>query len=51
MRAVHAPRAALAEGMTLDGPAVITQPDATCYVPPEWRAMADAAGNLELTPR
>ena len=50
-RAVHAPRAALAEGMTLDGPAVITQPDATCYVPPEWRAVADAAGNLELTPR
>ena len=51
VRAVHAPRAALAQGMTLDGPAVITQPDATCYVPPEWRAMADAAGNLELTPR
>ena len=50
-RAVHAPRAALAAGATLDGPAVVTQPDATCYVPPGWRATADAAGNLELTPR
>ncbi len=50
MRAVHAPRAALAAGATLDGPAVITQPDATTYIPPGWRAAVDAAGNIEATP-
>ncbi len=50
VRAVHAPRSALAENATLDGPAVLTQPDATTYIPLGWRAAVDAAGNLVVTP-
>ncbi len=49
--AIHVPRAALAEGATIDGPAVVTQPDATCYIPPGWCATSDAAGNLLAAPR
>ncbi len=50
VRAVHAPRSALAAGATLDGPAVVTQPDATTYIPDGWRATVDATGNLVVTP-
>ena len=50
VRAVHTPRSALAENATLDGPAVVTQPDATTYIPLGWRAAVDAAGNLVVTP-
>ncbi len=50
MRAVHAPRSSLAVNATLHGPAVVTQPDATTYIPRDWRAAVDAAGNLVVTP-
>ena len=49
--AVHASRTTLAAGATLDGPAVITQPDATTYIPRDWSASVDDAGNLVVTPR
>ncbi|MCY3602990.1 MAG: hydantoinase/oxoprolinase family protein [Chloroflexi bacterium] len=49
--AVHASRAALGVGSTLGGPAVITQPDATTFIPEGWRATVDASGNLLVTPR
>ena len=51
MSAVHVPRTALDLGATVDGPAVITQPDATTYIPGEWTATVDAVGNLVVTPR
>ncbi len=43
-------RASLAVGATLQGPAIITQPDATTYIPDGWRAAVDGAGNLVVTP-
>ena len=49
--AVHASRAALGVGATLGGPAVITQPDATTFIPEGWQATVDATGNLLVTPR
>ena len=51
VQAVHTPRAALTVGATLDGPAVITQPDATTFIPQGWRAAVDDAGNLVVTPQ
>ncbi len=51
VQAVHAPRAALTVGTTLDGPAVITQSDATTFIPQGWRAAVGAAGNLVVTPQ
>ena len=51
VRAVHTPRSALAVGATLDGPAVITQSDATTYIPDGWRASVDHVGNLVAAPR
>jgi N-methylhydantoinase A len=50
VEAVHAPRTSLAAGATLDGPAVVTQPDATAFISPGWRSTVDAAGNIEVTP-
>ncbi|MDE2933153.1 MAG: hydantoinase/oxoprolinase family protein [Chloroflexota bacterium] len=51
IRAVHASRASLGVGSTLGGPAVITQPDATTFIPEGWQATVDASGNLLVTPR
>ena len=51
IRALHASRTALAVGSTLAGPAVITQPDATTFIPGEWQATVDSTGNLLVTPR
>ena len=51
IRAVHASRASLGVGSTLGGPAVITQPDATTFIPGGWQATVDASGNLLVTPR
>ena len=50
VRAVQVPRAALPVGVTLEGPAVVTQPDATTFIPPGWRATVDPAGNLVAMP-
>ena len=50
VRATCVTRAALAEGATLDGPAVVTQPDATTYIPDGWTTTVDRAGNLVVTP-
>jgi N-methylhydantoinase A len=44
-------RDGLQAGNALDGPAVIVQLDATTVIPPGWRAMVDAWGNLLLTTR
>ena len=49
--AVHVARGDLAAGATLDGPAVVTQPDATTFIPEGWQATVDATGNLLVTPR
>ena len=51
VEAMRVPRESLATGETLDGPAVVTQADATTFIPREWRVAVDAAGNLEATPR
>ncbi|HCU99590.1 MAG: 5-oxoprolinase [Dehalococcoidia bacterium] len=48
--ALHANREALAPSTTLDGPAVITQPDATTFIPPGWSATVDKSMNLLVTP-
>ena len=50
VRAVQVPRPALPLGATLDGPAVVTQPDATTFIPQGWRATVDPAGNLVVMP-
>ncbi len=50
VHAVQVSRADLAVGSTLDGPAVVTQPDATTFIPRGWRATVDTGGNLEVTP-
>ena len=39
-------RESLAPGATLDGPAIIEQLDTTTVLPPEFRAVVEAAGNL-----
>ncbi|MFP4125474.1 MAG: hydantoinase/oxoprolinase family protein [Alphaproteobacteria bacterium] len=36
-------------GRPFDGPAIVLQADATTVVPPGWRAVAEARGNLVLT--
>jgi len=50
VRATCVARASLGVGATLDGPAVITQPDATTFIPNGWTAAVDEAGNLVVTP-
>jgi N-methylhydantoinase A len=42
-------RAGLAPGATLDGPAVVELPEATCLVAAGWGARVDDAGTLVLT--
>jgi N-methylhydantoinase A len=42
------PRAALAPGDTIEGPAILAQLDSTTLVPPGWGATADPHGNLLL---
>jgi 5-oxoprolinase (ATP-hydrolysing) len=42
------PRATLAPGERLDGPALIPETNATTWLAPGWRAQADALGNLVL---
>ncbi len=39
----------LAEGTSIEGPAIIAQRNATIVVEPGWRALVTAQGNLELT--
>ncbi|HTV96675.1 MAG TPA: hydantoinase B/oxoprolinase family protein [Steroidobacteraceae bacterium] len=41
-------RERLAPGATLDGPAVIAEPNATIVLEPGWRAVLSELGNLEL---
>jgi N-methylhydantoinase A len=43
-------REELGPGFHFVGPAIVTQPDATTYVPAEWGAVVDAIGNLILEP-
>lgn len=47
-QAALVPRAILAAGETVKGPAVITQFDATTYVPPGWLVTVGKWGDLEL---
>jgi N-methylhydantoinase A len=42
-------RDALPMDVPFDGPALVLQRDSTTVVPPGWRAVADAAGNLILS--
>ncbi len=51
IEALHVQRASLATGEALAGPAVVTQADATTFIPQGWRAAVDAGGNLEATPQ
>ena len=37
-------------GATIDGPALLEQPDSTVFVDPGLRARVDAFGNLVITP-
>ena len=39
-------REKLVPGVTIKGPAIVTQYDTTTVLPPEWRAQIDAIGNL-----
>jgi 5-oxoprolinase (ATP-hydrolysing) len=41
-------RAALAAGVEIDGPAIISEDNATTVIEPDWRARVDATGNLIL---
>jgi N-methylhydantoinase A len=41
-------RAQLRPGARLIGPALVTQEDATTYLPPDWEGMVDGYGNLLL---
>lgn len=41
-------RATLTPGVTLHGPAIITQYDTTTVLPPDWRVSVDAVSNLIL---
>lgn len=47
MDAVHCDRGAL--GQPLPGPAVISDPGSTIYVPPGWSAMSGPMGTVQLT--
>ena len=44
-------RAALTEGFSFMGPAIVQQADTTTLVEPGWSCMVDAAGNLIVTRR
>jgi N-methylhydantoinase A/oxoprolinase/acetone carboxylase beta subunit len=48
-RTIHLDRARLPIDQPIDGPAVIFQRDTTTVVPPGWKALAEASGNLRLT--
>ncbi|MFL5690801.1 MAG: hypothetical protein ACJ795_03275, partial [Ktedonobacteraceae bacterium] len=39
-------REKLVPGVTVKGPAIVTQYDTTTVLPPEWQARVDALGNL-----
>ncbi|MEM1428090.1 MAG: hydantoinase/oxoprolinase family protein [Pseudomonadota bacterium] len=41
-------RAAIGRGATVDGPAIVEQPDSTVLILPGWRAVADRLGNLMI---
>lgn len=41
-------RAAVGGGATLDGPAIVEQPDTTVLILPGWRAVSDPLGNLMI---
>ncbi|MDP7619372.1 MAG: hydantoinase/oxoprolinase family protein, partial [Dehalococcoidia bacterium] len=43
-------REELGPGSRFAGSAIVTQPDATTYVPAGWRAIVDRIGNLILEP-
>lgn len=43
------PRAGLAPGDVVQGPAIVTQPDSTTVIPPTAGARVDHDGNLEIT--
>ena len=43
-------REELGPGSRFVGPAIVTQPDATTYIPAGWRAIVDTIGNLILEP-
>jgi N-methylhydantoinase A len=43
-------REELGPGSRFVGPAIVTQPDATTYLPAGWRAIVDSIGNLILEP-
>ncbi len=45
------PRAALAVGQVVDGPALITEQVSTTYLAPGWRCRVDPVGNLALNRR
>ncbi|MEM7024539.1 MAG: hydantoinase/oxoprolinase family protein, partial [Pseudomonadota bacterium] len=42
-------RATIGAGAVIDGPAIVEQPDSTVWILPDWRARADALGNLLIT--
>ena len=44
-------RSALAIGETIVGPAIVEEPSSTLIVPPDARAVSDAAGNIVVTLR
>ncbi|MEO1679278.1 MAG: hydantoinase/oxoprolinase family protein [Pseudomonadota bacterium] len=41
-------RQAFGQGATVDGPAIVEQPDTTVLILPGWRAVADRLGNLMI---
>lgn len=41
-------RASIGSGATVDGPAIVEQPDTTVLILPGWRAVADRLGNLMI---
>lgn len=45
----HYSRSALAFGQSVAGAAIVTQDDATTWLPPEWSAQVDRHGNLLVT--
>lgn len=42
-------RASIGSGATVDGPAIVEQPDTTVLILPGWQAVSDAMGNLMIT--
>jgi len=44
-------RGDLAIGQSIEGPALILQPDAATFVPRDWQAFVDTYSNLRITPR